>query len=162
VFVYLKVANKISPNPLNVLGSFAMVLLWFKLFYWLRLFKPFSAFIRIISEIIKDIQVFSAMLLLCLMAFANIVMILQNNRSDSSKNNADEQLFSVYTGIAPVDAMIHAYLTGLGDFNYGNYDAQNGEVMWLYFLGATFLVQLVFMNMLIAIMGESFGRILAI
>jgi hypothetical protein len=96
------------------------------------------------------------------MAFANIVMILQNNRSDSSKNNADEQLFSVYTGIAPVDAMIHAYLTGLGDFNYGNYDAQNGEVMWLYFLGATFLVQLVFMNMLIAIMGESFGRILAI
>ena len=29
----------------------------------------------------------------------------------------------------------------------------------IFFLGATFLVQLVFMNMLIAMMGESFGRI---
>ena len=31
--------------------------------------------------------------------------------------------------------------------------------MWFFFLGATFIVQLVFMNMLIALMGESFGRI---
>lgn len=35
----------------------------------------------------------------------------------------------------------------------------NNVTTWIFFLGATFLVQLVFMNMLIAMMGESFGRI---
>ena len=67
---------------LNILGSVAVVMLWMKLFYWLRIFKPFSQFIRIIGEIVKDIRVFSAMLLLCIAAFANSLMILQDNRPD--------------------------------------------------------------------------------
>lgn len=58
--------------------------------------------------------------------------------------------------------MIHAYLTGLGDFNKDNYSISDDVIVWVMFLLATFLVQLVFMNMLIAIMGESFGRITAI
>ena len=63
-----------------ILGSIAVLMLWMKLFYWLRLFKPFSAFIRIISEIGKDIKIFTAMLLLCLAAFANCLMVLNDNR----------------------------------------------------------------------------------
>ena len=66
---------------INILGSIAVVILWMKLFYWLRLFKPFSAFIRIISEIANDIQIFTAMLMLCLAAFANVLMVLQDNRN---------------------------------------------------------------------------------
>lgn len=68
----------------------------------------------------------------------------------------------MYTGIVPIDALLHAYLTGLGDFNKDNYSAGDNKTMWLMFFIATILVQLVFMNMLIAIMGESFGRITAI
>lgn len=55
VFVYTELNNSLPVATINVIGAFAVVLLWFKMFYWLRLFKPFSAFIRIISEIIKDI-----------------------------------------------------------------------------------------------------------
>ena len=71
-----------STNSFNIaiLGSIAVLMLWMKLFYWLRLFKPFSAFIRIISEIGKDIKIFTAMLLLCLAAFANCLMVLNDNR----------------------------------------------------------------------------------
>ena len=50
----------------------------------------------------------------------------------------------------------------MGDFNKDNYSEGNALVVWIFFLMATVLVQLVFMNMLIAIMGESFGRITAI
>mmetsp|Transcript_26943 Transcript_26943/g.19397 ORF Transcript_26943/g.19397 Transcript_26943/m.19397 type:complete len:303 (+) Transcript_26943:5575-6483(+) len=144
-------------NDVNVLGSISCLLLWTKLFYWMRIFKPFSAFIRIISEIIMDIRVFSIMLLFCLAAFANCLMILDNNR-----DNPDEKNIAPYTGSFVFDAMIHAYLTGLGDFNKDNYSLSDDVVVWIMFLLATFLVQLVFMNMLIAIMGESFGRITAI
>jgi hypothetical protein len=50
----------------------------------------------------------------------------------------------------------------MGDFNKDYYSDGNAVVVWVFFLMATVLVQLVFMNMLIAIMGESFGRITAI
>jgi hypothetical protein len=77
--------NSYFENPTNtfniaILGSISVLMLWIKLFYWLRLFKPFSAFIRIISEIGKDIKIFTAMLLLCLAAFANCLMVLNDNR----------------------------------------------------------------------------------
>ena len=62
----------------------------------------------------------------------------------------------------PFDAMIHAYLTGLGDFNKDNYSEANSVTVWIFFLGATIIVQLVFMNLLIAMMGDAYGEIMAI
>lgn len=157
-FIFFNFFGSMGSSALNILGSVAVVLLWVKLFYWLRLFKDFSAFIRIISEIVKDIRVFSVMLALCLAAFANSIIVLNNNR----ENNGLTPIFDSYVGWGPADALIHAYLTGLGDFNKDNYSEGNAIAVWIFFLFATVLVQLVFMNMLIAIMGESFGRITAI
>lgn len=156
-YVVLELVSGNVGNNVNVLGSFACLLLWVKLFYWMRLFKPFSAFIRIITEIIFDIRVFSVMLFLCLAAFANVLMILDNNRELE-----EEKSIEPFTGFILFDALVHAYLTGLGDFAKDNYAISDPVVVWIMFLLATFLVMLVFMNMLIAIMGETFGRITAI
>lgn len=65
-------------------------------------------------------------------------------------------------GIPPIDALIHAYLTGLGDFNKDDYSEENSRVVWIMFILATVIVQLIFLNLLIAIMGDTFGRITAI
>lgn len=157
-FIFFKFFSGLGTSSLNILGSIAVVLLWIKLFYWLRIFKEYSAFIRIISEIVKDIRVFSVMLALCLAAFANSIILLNNNR----EINDFTPIFDSYVGWGPADALIHAYLTGLGDFNKDNYSEGNAITVWIFFLFATVLVQLIFMNMLIAIMGESFGRITAI
>ena len=133
-------------------------MMWFKLFYWMRLFKPFSAFIRMITEIIKDIQVFMVMLIIALGAFANIVFILNLNRIDSGS----PVIYDSLIGFAPLDAVIHAYLMGLGDFNKDNYSEGDAQVVWIMFILATIIVSLIFMNLLIAIMGESFSRITGI
>lgn len=140
-------------------------MMWFKLFYWMRLFKPFSAFIRMITEIMKDIQVFLVMLIISLGAFANIIFLLNLNRTDNGGCASTGECADIYdslVGIAPVDSMIHAYLTGLGDFNKDNYSSENSKTVWFMFILATIIVQLIFMNLLIAIMGESFSRITAI
>jgi len=157
-YVFGEVSNAIHPDLLQVIGSVALLMMWFKLFYWMRLFKPFSAFIRMISEIIRDIQVFLVMLLIALGAFANIIFVLNQNRVH------DEQppIYEPLIGVPPIDAMIHAYLTGLGDFGKDNYSEDNARVVWIMFILATIIVQLIFMNLLIAIMGESFSRITAI
>jgi len=158
VYVQGEVTNSISHENLQVYASIAVFLMWFKLFYWMRLFKPFSAFIRMITEIMKDIQVFLIMLLISLGAFANIIFVLNLNREDSGT----APIYDNLVGFAPADSMIHAYLTGLGDFNKDNYSEEDSTVTWVMFIMATIIVQLIFMNLLIAIMGESFARITAI
>ena len=66
------------------------------------------------------------MFFLCLAAFANCLMILQNNRANCDASvdpTCAPAIFDSYIGIGPIDALIHAYLTGLGDFNKDNYSA---------------------------------------
>jgi hypothetical protein len=118
-----EVTNEISHHNLQIIGSVAVFIMWIKLFYWMRLFKPFSAFIRMITEIMKDIQVFFVMLIIAIGAFANIIFILNINRGDHSCTHDPEcgPIYDSVIGFAPIDALIHAYLTGLGDFNKDNY-----------------------------------------
>lgn len=156
-YILLSLTTQETPS-LNVLGAFSCFLLWIKLFYWMRLFKAFSAFIRIITTIIADVQVFLVMLLMCLSAFANVLLILDDNRVNANQSMIVES----YIGIAPIDALLHAYLTGLGEFGMDNYSDGDKYFTWIMFLFATLLVQLIFMNMLIAIMSDSFARISAI
>ena len=125
----------------------------------MRLFRPFSAFIRMISEIFKDIRVFLVMLLISLAAFANIIFVLNLNRENATKA---EPIYEGYLNFQPMDAFIHAYLTGLGDFGMDTYSEEDATLVWIMFVLATIIVQIIFMNLLIAIMGESFARITAI
>ena len=54
------------------------------------------------------------------------------------------------------------YLLSLGEFDYENF-GERGSVsnilMWIIFVLGTFLLQITFMNMLIAIMGEVFTEV---
>jgi hypothetical protein len=115
--------NMIAHEDLQIVGAVAVALMWVKLFYWMKIFKPFSAFIRMISEIIKDIRVFMVMLIISLGAFANIIFILNINREKESCTSDPDcgPIYESLVGFAPIDALIHAYLTGLGEFGKDNY-----------------------------------------
>ena len=139
LYVYSELNNTFSENTINLLGAICIIIMWTKMFYWMRIFKPFAAFIRIVNAIVKHISVFSAMLLMVLIAFANCIMVLQLNRHDSDGEHIPP-IFDGYTNIIPFDAIIHAYLTGLGDFNKDNYSEHNGLTVWVFFLLATFIV----------------------
>lgn len=164
VYVGGEVTNNIAHENLQILGCIAVFLMWIKLFYWMRLFKSFSAFIRMITEIISDIKVFLVMLLIALGAFTNVIYVLNINRKESgcAENPDCGPIYEPLIGFAPIDALIHAYLTGLGDFNKDSYSAEDATAVWVMFILATIIVQLIFLNLLIAIMGESYSRISAI
>ena len=52
------------------------------------------------------------------------------------------------------------YLLALGEFDMDGFkEGPNVYFAWFFFLLATFLVLVVFMNMLIAMMGETFGAV---
>jgi len=67
-----------------------------------------------------------------------------------------------YSGFGAIDAIISVYLLSNGAFNYFSYghDSEDSKYLWLMFLLAIFINMIVFMNMLIAIMGDTFSSVM--
>jgi hypothetical protein len=130
--------------------------MWCKLFYWMRLFKATAAFITLIFQTLSDVKIFAAMLAIILVAFANFFFVINNNTTQD-----DYHYVGDYVGHSVVDAFIAMYLMGLGEFDMDGYSqGPNVWAAWIMFTLGTALVLVVFMNMLIAIMGDTFGRVL--
>jgi len=59
-----------------IIGGIACFVIWLKLFYYLRIFRSTSSFIRMIIEMFKDIRVFLLIFFIGIFAFANFYYIL--------------------------------------------------------------------------------------
>jgi len=65
-----------------IMAGLTCYLIWLKLFYYMRLFKPTSSFIRMIVEMFKDIRVFALIFLIAILAFANFYFILEKGTEE--------------------------------------------------------------------------------
>jgi hypothetical protein len=55
-------------------------------------------------------------------------------------------------------ALIYSFRTGLGDFNTDAFDGvPYAPLIWIVFLACAILLQIILLNLLIAIMGNTFG-----
>jgi len=145
----------VNANTLSVIASLAMIFLFMKLFYWLRFFKMTQQYVRMVSDIIVDSAKFAIVFFACVAMFAMSFAILDNNSGD---NNLYTKRFGF-----PFDSLLYAYMLGLGEFNTDPYDTDNNTaLLWIYFLVATYVIQLVFLNLLIAIMGSSYEKMIEI
>jgi hypothetical protein len=154
MFVATDINPFVTPNQRNVIGGFAVLAMYIKIFHFLKIFSMFTTFIRMIQDMIGDATVFFAMLLLVISGLANSVLVFNNNRTDESA------IFEGYFGVQIVDAVIHSWLLVLGEYSgTETYSETNAASLWIVFFLATCLIQLVFMTLLIAIMSESFARL---
>ena len=61
-------------------------------------------------------------------------------------------------GNSVLNALLAMYMLSLGEFSYDGFsNGENSNLSWVFFVFATFLCLVVFMNMLIAIMGDTFA-----
>ena len=59
------------------------------------------------------------------------------------------------------DAFLYTYKTGLGEFDTDVYDETDYKTFfWLAFFGVTIIIQIVLLNLLIAIQGDIFDRVM--
>lgn len=161
-------AEKQLVNVVTVrtVGSLAMFFLWIKVFYWGRLFKSTAHFITLIVTTCCDIRTFVVMLFIIIGAFANFFLIINNNTPDNAAYKAahpkagDFHYIGTYVGNPLVDSIIGVYLISLGEFDLDGYnEGPNVYLVWLFFILCTFFILIVFMNMLIAIMGDTFSAV---
>ena len=135
---------------INRVSSVSVLILYFKLFYFLRIFSSTAYLARMIIEIVKDMKFFVSVLMIATMAFANAFYILGRNSSDDAGNLAGSKI---------TDAFIFAYRMGIGDFQTGGFWTRDEEILWIIFLFNTILVLVVLLNLVIAIMGDTFDRV---
>lgn len=68
---------------LRVIGAAAVLCMWIKFFYYLRIFQPTAKFIRLLTQIISDLSTFSFTFILAVLAFANAFYILSLSNYDT-------------------------------------------------------------------------------
>lgn len=87
--------------------------------------------------------------------FGTPMYMLQLNRND---DNAVVE--SVFGNFWPMNAFYNQYMLSLGEFTIDAFDDNPQTYLcYIFFIVATFLTQITFLNMLITLMGDTFGRV---
>ena len=145
-----------SISSLRAYIGFACFIMWIKVFYWMRLWESTAYYVKLITQTLSDVKLFLLLCLVILFAFANLFFML--NIGTDSNNRA----LIAYTGWAVIDSVIAIYQFALGDFHYSGFiHSEYDALLWPSFMVCTFLMIVVFMNMIIAIMGNTFGNVMA-
>ena len=154
--------NTVDIHVIRTIGAMAGWVMWIKVFYWMRLFKPTSYFIILIMRTITDSLPFIIMLAIIIFAYANLNYILQLN-VDGPKYKDDVYVTEYVEGQGIFNSIMAQYMIALGQFEAGSLgNGPSAPAAWFAFLTASYVLTIVFMNLLIAIMGNTFGEVLEI
>jgi hypothetical protein len=139
------------------------------IFYWMRLFESTAFYVLMISETMWDIRHFLIMFALCVAMFANALLILDLSQLTASENAEPVEGGEPeeYERIIPesldnnvVDSFINQYLLGVGEFTIDPYPANRAKTLiWIYFMAATIMTNINFLNLLVAIISDTYARI---
>jgi hypothetical protein len=131
------------------LYAWAVLIMWMKLFYFGRIFLSTAAMIRMVIEITYDMKYFLMILLLAIAGFGNCFMILARNY--------DKQ--EMFTGNNYWRSFLYAYNQALGNFDTEAYAEKDEYYLYFIWFLNTMIALIIFLNMLIAIMGDTFDRV---
>lgn len=105
-------------------------------------------------------------------SFANALTILNHNQIEHEIFKAEQGSYDEPSGyleehdehafdIGFIDNFIVQYLIGLGEFQIDEFSGNpQSKLLWFYFILATMITQVIFMNTLIAILGDTYERIM--
>ena len=106
---------------------------------------------RLLGSTLRDVRIFMILFFCILFTFGDALMIMNEKRSS--------ELYKEYFDISFFDSIFNQYLIGLGEFDLDNYKLERHDwFVWVLFIFMTFLTQIVFLNMLIAIMGDTYAK----
>ena len=134
----------------TLMMALALPLAYLNTLYFMQGFKESGQLVRMILGIIGGIRVFVIILLACMIGFAFAFYVLYRGKAD-------------YDGIqhrSPFLSLFSSYALLLGDFDVNELEESSSFVITVFlFVGFTFFINIIMLNLLIAIMGDIFDRI---
>ena len=126
-----------------------------KVFDWLRLFDTTTFYIKLILVTLVDILPFFLILPFFMLMFGTSLHILSLSREE------DNSIVDPFMSNWVLDILVNEYLLALGEFTMDNFAGEpNSALITLLFILASFLTTVTALNMLIAIMADTFGKVL--
>lgn len=163
--VFLDVFN-FNKAVLRPVGSLALIILWIKLFYFLRVYDSTSQLIRMIIEIVNDMRHFMMVLFIGIIGFTSGLYIMQHGLPEYlDPEQTQPNPNYMFVGNTFFNAFIYTYRLTLGDFQLDAFaDFEQAFpfeyfFLWIIFISGSLFLVIVLLNLLIAIMGSTFERI---
>lgn len=148
---------------MRTFGAWVIFMKWMKCFYWGKLYKTSAYFIVQLYETVREMGGFMILLVMCIIAFTNFFMVIQKNKDpeqlDEFGVNEHPDYVTSFVDSEFFASLISVYLLSLGDFQQlaGYSEGHDRQFAWLMFILGTIIIQLIFMNMLIAVMSTPFS-----
>jgi len=131
---------------LNAIASFFIC---FRLLYFLRIFRMYGHLIKTIVEVLIDMKVFMVILFMSILTFSGSFFILAQN------NRGDKVFIESY-----MQSIMQMFELMLGEFDTEKFSSSVGSaiVYFMFALAALFLI-VVMLNLLIAIISDTFANV---
>lgn len=128
------------------------LIFYMRFFYFLRIFDSSAHLVRTIIEITTDIRNFLFVFFLAIVGFGASFQILSNNNDPDVEGARFIDSFPA--------SFMYSYRLSLGDFSLDSYDKSRDLVLiYILFVLSSLFTAVILLNMLVAIMGESFNRV---
>ncbi|CDW91053.1 UNKNOWN [Stylonychia lemnae] len=150
-FCILDFTNQDQDN-LILIKILVIILSFMKLFFFLRIYDGFSFLVQMLAGVFKDLKYFLSFFLIFILQFGMIFLVLFK-----------AQQIDEYNGVNKLAYFLMAFRISSGDFQLDEYHTQ-GDVLvifsWIIWLVAVMLLNIVFMNFIIAVISESYERVM--
>jgi hypothetical protein len=119
----------------------------------MRIFNGLGFIVSMLKEVIKDLKFFLFFFLIVICTFGMIFFLLEGD-------------LETYEGLRSMGYFFMSFRTSLGDFELDKFhDASNQSLailwaMWVSWAVAVFMSSLVFLNFIIAVISESYEKVM--
>jgi hypothetical protein len=101
----------------RVILSVTTFFMWFKLLYFLRIFRETGYLIRMISEVLKDMRHFMLVIVITIAAFGDSFLRIAYGYPYDDDPNLNQRFTTGF-----LDSMLYSYRMILGDFDVSAYN----------------------------------------
>mmetsp|Transcript_20852 Transcript_20852/g.28103 ORF Transcript_20852/g.28103 Transcript_20852/m.28103 type:complete len:224 (-) Transcript_20852:524-1195(-) len=170
-----------SLDSRRLTAAFLCFILWLKMFDWLRMFDTTSFYIKLIIMTIKDILPFFLIYPIFLVCFGSALYCVNMTRDgvvgagaaepdfdpdavsplEEAEGGDGGSLIEPKIGFWLIDCVINMHLLALGEFEMDNFEGEHQVLIWCIFMAAIFVNFIIALNMIIAIMSNTFNEVLA-
>lgn len=154
-FAWGSAAAEVSADRAVMVGSVTTAWLWSKGLYFLRGYKGTGPFVRIIIEIVLDMRNMTMILIMCGLGFGfALYQLFPDEVEDGHTGDPINDYFNISW------MLLSMFRMTLGDFDTGLFeDSNHFRIAISLFIAFAIFVLIVLLNLLIAIMGDTYGRV---